>query len=191
MTVRLHLIVPGTTPAGRRAVVGAGDGLDEPGRQAVLRLTRRWPTGVVASCAPELACVETAALLGLNAMVDMRVRDWDLGAWTGRSLTTIATTSPQDLQYWLEDPDFAEHGGESLQALQSRVSQWLDALETDRQPRLVTVAPAAVARAALVNVLSAPPSTFWRLDLEPLASVHISLREGRRAVRWPAGDTHG
>lgn len=188
MTVRLHLIVPATTPAASRGVVGADDGLDEPNRDAVLRRVRPWPDNLVATCAPHRSCVETAALLGLHAVADPRVRDWELGAWTGRSLSEIATTSPQDLESWLTDPDFAVDGGESLHQLRSRVMLWLDALETEGQPRLVTVAPTAVVRAILVNVLGAPTATFWRLDLEPVASVYVSLRAGRRAVRWSAGD---
>jgi broad specificity phosphatase PhoE len=186
MTVRLHLIVPALTPGANRGLVGADDGLDGPGRDAVLRRAHPWPDELEANCAPDRACVETAALLGLAAAVDPRVRGWDLGAWTGRSLTEIAATSPQGLERWSTDPDFAGHGGESLRQLQSRVTHWLDALETEGLPRLVTVAPTAVVRAILVSVLNAPTATFWRLDLEPTTSVHISLRPGRRAVRWSA-----
>jgi len=118
--------------------------------------------------------------------MDESVRDWDLGAWAGRSLAQVAERSPQALERWSADPDFAGHGGESLQQLRSRVTRWLDQLEAEGHSRRVTVAPAAVVRAALLSVLDAPSATFWRLDLEPMASVHISLRPGRRAVRWPA-----
>ena len=186
MTVRVHLMVPALTASARRGLVGSDDGLDEHAREAVTRFTRPWPEAVRATCAPERACVETAALIGLHAVVDPQARDWDLGAWTGRSLTEIATTSPQDLEQWSSDPTFSGHGGESLEQLRSRVTNWLDLIETEGHPRLVTVAPAAVVRAILLNVLDAPASTFWRLDLEPLTSVHISLRPGRRAVRWAA-----
>jgi len=130
--------------------------------------------------------VETAALVGLHAVVDPWVRDWDLGIWAGKSLAEIAATSPQDLEQWGTDPGFAAHGGESLRQLGLRVTSWLDALEIDGHPRQVIVAPTAVVRAILVSVLNAPAATFWRLDLEPLTSVHISLRPGRRAVRWSA-----
>ena len=187
MTVRLHLMVPALTPGARRGVVGAGDGLDEHGRTAVLHRAHPWPDALKATCAPDRPCVQTAALVGLRAEVDPRVRDWDLGAWTGRSLTEIATTSPQALEQWSGDPDFAGHGGESLHELLSRVTDWLDSLDAAGHPRLITVAPAAVVRAMVVSVLDAPWASFWRLDLEPLTSVHISLRPGRHAVRWSAG----
>jgi broad specificity phosphatase PhoE len=188
MTVRLHLMVPALSPGARHGVVGAGDGLDEHGREAVIQRPRRWPGATMASSAPERACVETAALLGLHAAVDPQVRDWDLGAWAGRSLSEIATNSPRDIEQWSTDPDFATHGGESLRQLGLRVTDWLDRLEAEGHPRLVTVAPTAVVRAILVSVLNAPTATFWRLDLEPLTSVHISLRAGRRAVRWSTHD---
>jgi hypothetical protein len=114
---------------------------------------------------------ETADLLGLHAAVDLRVRDWYLGTWTGRSLTEIASTSSQDLEHWTTDPDFAVHGGESLTQFRLRVTDWLDQLETEGHPRLVTVAPIAVVRAALVSVLDAPTTTLAprprTLDIDP------------------------
>ncbi|MDQ1538361.1 MAG: hypothetical protein QOE58_2754 [Actinomycetota bacterium] len=186
MTARLHLLLPALTMGARRGLVGADDGLDEQGRNAVMGRAHPWPDGLKATCAPGPACVETAALTGLQAVVDPCLDDWDLGAWRGRSLIEIATETPQDLELWSADPDFAGHGGESLQGLRSRVTDWLDKLETEGHPRQVTVAPAAVVRAILLSVLDAPTATFWRLDLEPLTSVHVTLRPGRRAVRWPA-----
>lgn len=139
------------------------------------------------TCAPGKHLL-AGARLGLHAEVDPRLRGWDLGTRAGKSLTEIAATSPQDLESWSTDPYFAEHSGESLQRLQLRVTHWLDRVETENRPRLVTVAPAAVIRAMLVSVMNAPAATFWRLDLEPLASAHISLRMGRRAIRWSTRD---
>lgn len=184
MTVRLQLIVPALTAGARHGLVGAGDGLDKRDREAAIRRAVSFPDGLEATCAPERACVETADLLGLHAKVDPRARDWDLGAWMGRSLDEIATTAPHELEQWSTDADFARHGGESLRQLRSRVTSWLDSLETEGDQPLVIVAPTAVVRAVLLSVLNAPNATFWRLDLEPLSAVHVSLRPGRRAVRW-------
>jgi broad specificity phosphatase PhoE len=186
VTVRVQLFVPAVTPGAREGLFGAGDGLDQAGRERVIRSARTWPKELRATCAPEPACVETAALLGLDAAVDGDLHDWDLGAWAGKSLAQVAQESPAALERWATDPDFAAHSGESLQHLRSRVTKWLDRLEGEAHPRLVTVAPAAVVRAVLLSVLDAPPATFWRLDLEPLTSVHVSLRPGRRAIRWSA-----
>ena len=185
MTVRLHLIVPALTPGARHGLVGAGDGLARDGKDAVLRCAHPWPVELKATCAPEPACVETASLLGLHATVDPGLHDWNLGAWAGRSLTQIAATSPQDLEEWMTDPDFTGHGGESLQRLRARAADWLDQRETAGDPRLVAVASVAVVRAILLSIMDAPATTFWRLDLEPVSSIHVSLQPGRRAVRWP------
>jgi len=179
-------MVPALTPGTRRGLVGADDGLDEQGRKVVIRRAHEWPEQIGATCAPGRACVETATLIGLHAVVDPRLRDWDLGAWTGRSLTQIATTAPVDLERWSTDPDFTGHGGESLQQLRSRVTDWLEWIETQEYPRLVAVASTAVVRAMLLCVMDIPTTVFWRLDLEPMSSVHFSLRPGRRAVRWSA-----
>lgn len=185
MTVKVHLFVPALTPGARQGLIGAGDSLDRDDRADVIRRARTWPQALRATCAPEPACVETAALLGLDAVTDSAVHDWDLGVWAGRSFAQVAEQSPKALESWATDPDFAGHGGESLQQLRSRVAAWLDRLETAAHPRVVTVVPTAVVRAVLLTVLDAPSATFWRLDLEPLTSVHVSLRPGRRAVRWP------
>lgn len=186
MTVRIHLFVPGLTLGARKGLIGSGDGLDPQGREGVIRLARTWPKELRATCAPQLACVETATLLGLDATVDGEIHDWDLGLWAGKSLDEVAQESPTAFERWTTDPDFAGHDGESLQQLRSRVTRWLDRLEDEAHPRLVAVASPAVVRAVLLSVLDAPPATFWRLDLEPLTSVHVSLRPGRRAVRWAA-----
>lgn len=189
LTVRLQLIVPALTPQARHGLVGSADGLDRQGQKAAIRRARIWPSATAIS-APDRHCVETATLLGLHTVVDPRLGDWDLGAWTGKSLTEIAQNSGEEIEQWSTDPEYATHGGESLNQLSFRVTDWLDRIEEEEHNRVVAVAPTAVVRAILVSVLKAPAATFWRLDLEPLTSVHISLRPGRRAVRWSsAGET--
>jgi hypothetical protein len=118
----------------------------------------------------------SAAIAGMSATVpplvthvaeqaDPRARDWDLGAWTGRSLTEIAATSPQDLQRWSTDPDSAGHGGESLQQLRARAMNWLDRLKTPTVPT--------------------PPHGTRRLRHGAFSDRRGALRSERRAVGLP------
>jgi broad specificity phosphatase PhoE len=189
VTVRLQLIVPALTPGARHGLIGSADGLDRHGQQAAIRRARSWPSAMAIS-APDRHCVETATLIGLHTVVDPRLVDWDLGSWTGKSLTEIAQTTGEEVERWSTDPEYATHGGESLNQLVFRVTDWLGRLEEGEHDRVIAMAPTPVVRAILVSVLNAPTATFWRLDLEPLTSVHITLRPGRRAVRWSSpGET--
>ncbi len=117
-------------------------------------------------------------MLGLAASCDPALRDLDAGRWSGKALTEIA---PHDLAVWLTDPDYAGHGGESVAALLARIEPFLAARLT--AGNVVAVTHAAVLRAALVAVLDAPPSAFWRIDAAPLTTLTLSSDGRRWALR--------
>ena len=186
MTVRLQLLTPGLTHAGRRGVLGGDEPLDAHGERDAGELRGSVRPGATVVCSPATACLQSAHLLGVTPTQDPGLRDWDLGRWAGRSLDDLALEHPDELQAWAQDPDFSGHGGESLTLLLTRAQEWLSIVETTATGPLLAIAPTAVTRAVLVTVLDAPARTFWRVDVEPLAYVGVSLRAGRRAVRWPA-----
>jgi broad specificity phosphatase PhoE len=82
---------------------------------------------------------------------------------------------PAELTLWLTDPTQAPHGGESVADLIVRVGGWLDSL-SDRRGRLVAVTHPGVIRAAIVVALSAPPKSFWRIDVGPVSRTVLHLR---------------
>lgn len=96
-----------------------------------------------------------------GAPVEVLLRAWDLGDWTGLPLADIP-----DLPAWRSDPSYAGHGGESLRALLDRAHTLLGRWHND-QSRLAAVTHGAVVRAALVVALQAPWQTFWDLDVAP------------------------
>jgi broad specificity phosphatase PhoE len=81
---------------------------------------------------------------------------------------------------WLTDPTQAPHGGESVVDLLDRVAGWLASLEPSRT---VAVTHPAVVRAAILVALSAPPKSFWRIDIAPVSHTVLHLREGRWTLR--------
>lgn len=85
-----------------------------------------------------------------GASVEVLLRAWDLGDWTGLPLADIP-----DLPAWRSDPSYAGHGGESLLALLDRAHTLLGRWHND-QSRLAAVTHGAVIRAALVVALQAP-----------------------------------
>jgi len=62
-----------------------------------------------------------ADLLGLEAIHDPRLRERDLGAWSGLSTPQIAGRWPEDLaRVRARDPDFRPGGGESIRDVRGR-----------------------------------------------------------------------
>jgi broad specificity phosphatase PhoE len=181
MTVHLHLICHASTAALSRAAFPADDEpLDERGRRSAAASAGEHG-GRAALCGPALRCRETAAALGLTARVEEDLRDADAGRWTGRSLAELQAEEPDAVREWLTDPVACPHGGESLHDVIGRVAGWLTGLDSGT---IVAVTHPAVLRAAVVHALNAPPAAFWRVDVEPLARVRLTGREGRWNLRF-------
>jgi len=126
----------------------------------------------VALTAPERRARQTAELLGLRAQVDHRLADLDCGRWRGEVLGGVR---PAELALWLAEPGSAPHGGESVVKMIERVGGWMDAVR--RQPgRLVAVTHPAVIRSAILLTLSAPPKSFWRIDIPPASGTVLHFR---------------
>lgn len=121
---------------------------------------------------PEKRAAQTAELLGLHAGAEPALADLDCGRWRGDVLDGV---DPADLAVWLTDPARAPHGGESVVELIARVALWLESL-TAVHARVVAVTHPAVIRAAILNVLDAPPKSFWRLDIAPLSRTVMHFR---------------
>ena len=131
--------------------------------------------------APEQRARQTAAALGPDAMPVPDLRDADYGTWRGRSLEQIAADDPPGAAAWLQDPAAAPHGGESLAQLLDRIGRWLDRFESPGHTLAVT--HPAVIRAALVHCLAAPAASFWRFDVEPLATADLRRNAGSWTLR--------
>lgn len=114
-----------------------------------------------------------------GAVVDPRLRPWDLGVWKGRDL---AAQEPQELLAWRTDPRWAGHGGESLAAVTERVAGLLSSWHV-REGRLAAVTHASVVRAAVLLALRAPVEAAWDLDVRPGSGTELhSTATGWRVV---------
>ncbi len=181
-STRVTLLAHAPTAATAGAAFPDDEPLDERGRAWVAAARSAVPRVDRVVCAPGAACVETCAGLGLGAASEARLGGWDVGEWAGRALDDVAAERPAAVTAWLTDPDAAPHGGESLAALVARVAGWLAAAPAGHT---LAVCGPAVVRAAVVTVLGAPPSAFWRLDVAPFT--WTDLRGG--PDRWTLRST--
>jgi broad specificity phosphatase PhoE len=78
----------------------------------------------------------------------------------------------------MTDPDASPHGGESLTAFAARVGAWLDQQATI-DGGAVAITHGGVVKAAVVRVLGAPISAFWRIDAAPLSITELHAHDGR------------
>jgi broad specificity phosphatase PhoE len=172
------LVCHGSTAATRSTAFALDEPLEPASVTAATALADRFAGRPVFS-SPALRCRQTAAAFGLSPTIDDRLADWDLGAWSGRSLEDLAERSPDDVRAWTTDPASRVHGGESLIQLLERVGGWLDDATSGRPNRFLAVTHPGVIRSAVVHALRAPAHSFWRIDVAPLAVVELRGGPGR------------
>ncbi|MFI1563534.1 histidine phosphatase family protein [Streptomyces sp. NPDC020490] len=131
-------------------------------------------------CSPTPRSRATGDALGYAPLVQLALRDCDMGRWRGLTLGEAMAREPELVDAWLADPHATPHGGESLLAFVSRVGGWLDTRPYEDGCRIVAVAEPSVIRAALLYALKAPPSAYWSIDVRPLSAVTVT----GHARRW-------
>ncbi|MFD7709929.1 histidine phosphatase family protein [Streptomyces sp. NPDC059785] len=141
-------------------------------------------------CSPTPRSRATGEALGYSPLVQLALRDCDMGRWRGLTLGEAMAREPEAVDAWLADPRSAPYGGESLLAFVFRVGGWLDTRPADDGGRIVAVAEPSVVRAAVVYALRVPPSAYWNLDVRPLSTVTLTGHNGRWNLRIEAGAQH-
>ncbi|MEU9915443.1 histidine phosphatase family protein [Streptomyces sp. NPDC051001] len=135
-------------------------------------------------CSPTPRSRATGDALGYAPLVQLALRDCDMGRWRGLTLGEAMAREPEAVDAWLADPRGIPHGGESLLAFISRVGGWLDTRPVDDGGRIVAVAEPSVVRAAVVYALKAPPSTYWNIDVRPLSTTTVTGHARRWNLRF-------
>ncbi|MDT9698372.1 histidine phosphatase family protein [Streptomyces sp. P17] len=189
MTIRLTLLCA-AAPTGRE-VRFADTPLDERALRQARTAAAALPAATTCHTAPSQRCRQTAEALGWDSLVtEPALRDLEMGRWYGRTPEEIATADPVAFSTWLSDPEAAPHGGESVADVCRRIDAWLGALP-DGAGQVVAVVEQAVARAAVICALAAPPASFWRIDVPPLDAVRLTGRAGRWNLRMGAVSSVG
>lgn len=150
-----------------------GPGLSARGRAqaaaTAAALAHRHPavSAIVRSDLPRVA--ETAApterALGLMATPDPRLRELDLGSWTGLRHDDVRAVQAEDFARWLGGADVDSHGGETFSDLQARMTAVLDDLAAAHTGDSVLVfSHGGPIRIAAATALGLPAGGIDRLE---------------------------
>lgn len=131
------------------------------GRAAAAALASVGPARIVSSDLRRAydTAVYLGALTGLPVETDKRLREMDVGEWSGRTRDEIAAAFPESYAAWLNGEDVRREGGENYADVLARVSAALAELTEGPLP-LVVVTHGGTARAVLMAML-ALPSDAW------------------------------
>ncbi|TDW61072.1 broad specificity phosphatase PhoE [Kribbella pratensis] len=173
----LAVVAHALTPALQALVLGGDVDPDPSGLEAARELKL---SAEVVYAGPERAAVRTASALGFDAVVEPALRDREYGEWAGRELEELLAAEPTQVAAWLERPHTATPGGETENDLIARVADWLgDVAERHKDDSSVlAVVHPAVVRAIVLYVVDAPAESLRHVDVQPLASVNLSLNVG-------------
>jgi broad specificity phosphatase PhoE len=181
-STRITLICHGTTAQTKTAGFPADDPLIEGEIAVASRIRAALPHANAFLSGPELRARQTAGMLAGEFTIDSAFRDLDYGRWSGKALTEIGESEPENLMAWMTDVAAAPHGGESIASVIARVGDWL-AGQMNAGGHTVVVTHPAVIRAALVAILDAPRESFWKIDVRPFAVTEITSDGRRWALR--------
>jgi probable phosphoglycerate mutase len=153
--------------------------LDDVGReQAALAapVIRAMQPSVVVSSDLE-RCRQTASELGLPFRTDARLREIDLGTWSGMNADEVRARFPEDDAAWRRGEDIRRGGGETYREVGARAGAVVDELitggEFGRGDLAVLVLHGGSARALLGSILGLPHTSWYRLG--PLGNCRWSL----------------
>ena len=118
-----------------------------------------------------------AARLGVEPVVDPRLREVSFGEWDGRSWDEIYETDRQRYEAWSASWwDLAPPGGESFADLEARVLSWFRDLKDEET--VLAVAHGGSIRALLAGLRVIPRERAFDLDLNPARISAVEVTAG-------------
>ncbi len=181
---RLLLVRHGPTPCTRRAAFPTDEPLDRGGLRESQRLNGILGGPDRALCSPTLRAYQTAAAAGLDAERDPDLAECDFGSWASLTLDEVHQRDPEGLRSWFERPEAAPHGGESQMQMAERVRRFLSRVGNGST---VAITHGGVIKTAVLEILGAPFSSFWRIDVAPLSVTELRRHNGT----WRVSRTNG
>jgi probable phosphoglycerate mutase len=183
-----------------RRYQGQGDsGLTELGRAQAAALATALPVLVphadllIASDLPRAfdTAVPTAAALGLEIETDTRLRELDMGTWSGRLISEMAQEEPALVAAFAAGQDVRRGGGEVFAEMRKRVAAAIDdlfarALDLAADPVVLAFTHGGPIRMAVAELFGTPsPGTEFVSGLLNCSVTTIQQAGGaRKLVRF-------
>jgi ribonuclease H / adenosylcobalamin/alpha-ribazole phosphatase len=159
-----------------QAAAAAGVLARVPGVQAVVTspLTRARETARI-----------VADTLGVACHVDDDIAECSFGEWEGLTFAEVEERWPQELARWLASSAVAPPGGESFDAVESRVRRSKDALVSEHAAGTVVVVSHVTPVKTFVRLaLEAPSRSSYRMELAPASITSIAwFADGNASLR--------
>lgn len=178
---RLYLVRHAATASTRRAAFPIDEPLDARGAKDAFELSASLRVANVALTSPSLRARQTAEAAGLRAEIDGSLSECEFGSWLGLTLRQVHERDPDGLRAWLENPEAAPHGGESLAEMAARMERFLDRCRA-LDGTTVAVTHGGPIKAAVALALGAPIDSFWRIEVSPASVTELCRRNGGWSV---------
>jgi broad specificity phosphatase PhoE len=128
----------------------------------------------------------TAALLGFDdPVIDPRLREANLGAWSGRLIAEIVAEEGRSYQEWRAGR-YTPTGGEEWAAFRGRVGDAISAITAPCDDDAVVVAHGGVIRAACDVLLGLSPASVVPVGPATLTAINLQRIDGRIVARLEA-----
>ncbi|WP_261556678.1 histidine phosphatase family protein [Frankia tisae] len=165
--------------------VGRFQGHADPPLDATGRAQVAAVAPIIRAMRPELVvssdlqrCRDTAAGLDLPWRADARLREIDLGSWSGLTGAEAAVRFPAEDRAWRRGEDVRRGGGETYLEVARRAGAVFDEVRAEGLPSepdglVVFVLHGGTARSLIGRILGLPPELWWHFG--PLANCRWSV----------------
>lgn len=122
---------------------------------------------------------------GVRREIDQRLRELDVGSWSGRTRAEINETEPGKLDLWFQGQRGWD-GGETYEEHELRCDQFADSMLGLDSDTIVVVSHGGTIRALVLSLLGLDHSQRWRFaGIDHCSMTHVQMsRYGYRLVSY-------
>lgn len=181
----IDLLRHGEPVGGRRYRGQTDDPLSETGWRQMWQAVGAAPPWQHIITSPLQRCRAFAQQLserhGIPLSEDARFMEVGFGEWEGHTAEELRARNPDQWQRFFDDPITQRPAGaEPLAEFAARViDAWENAVQQHREQHLLVICHAGVIRALMTQVLGAPLSAMYRIQVETGALTRIRVETGR------------
>lgn len=124
-----------------------------------------------------------ARQIGVDVLIEDGFAETDFGDWEGATFGEIGKRSPEQLRAWLDDPNIAPPGGESMAETARRVQAARErTIATYGDAKILVVTHVTPIKLLLREALDAPLHTVFRIHIDPASISVIDWRAAGASV---------